>query len=305
MHMGLIKRSFLALSGLVLVLAGQPAGANSADCSPDKALLWLRLGMAIGQNSNPPTTDELATLLASIDNEAIQNPTAGDNKEQYLFSDGMNQDSGTELPVGAIVSSNDPLGDETFWIRLGWPEAPLIYMFIDPTCPYCSQGLQKLAPLIERRQLQVRIILVPILNEASAPLVAKLILSENPADAIWQHEIVNQGLFDWDSLVGNDDGLKELGPKGLGWLKKNYDWMQDRNLYSVPLYVWAEPMGETGEGKMWQIREGVQEPLVFQAALPPAIPSTEGFGIPEMVDAQIGNDPYRPYRPASGPLPLE
>ena len=248
--------------------------ASASECAPETALLWLRLGIAVGQNSDAPTQEELVTLLTSIDDPETQPGMANQISSGLLSpsSEMMAQEQDNRGLAG--------IETETFWIRVGMPESPMIYMIIDPTCPFCSQGLQKLAPLISSGQLQVRIVLVPFLHEVSTTLAAELILADNPAEAIWTHEIINEGHVDFAALGQNRDRIEELGAKGLRWLQANLEWMRKRQLNSVPLYVWAEP-GKGNDGEVaWQILSGVQEPALFQAALPPAEPTEASFGLP-------------------------
>lgn len=256
----------MVLIGLMMIM-GLDRAASANECDPNAAILWLRLGMAIGEESTTPTREELTGLLASLQGPPIL---------------AMGTPTDTPLPSTDVSWNSDPAAD-TFWIRLGVPEARMVYMAIDPTCPYCSQGLQKLAPLISGGQLQVRIILVPFLNEFSAPLAADLMLNENPADAIWRHEITNHG--QWQESI-DPARVEELGETGRTWLQANLDWMGQRGFNSVPLYVWAET---DGKGPIeWKTRTGVQEPDAFMAALPPQEKDVQGFGIPvEIGETQV------------------
>ena len=268
----------IALIALVMIM-GVLRSASASECDPDEALLWLRLGMAIGEENTVPTREELNGLLASLQEKPISKSEPYDQPP-----------SPGSVPEASWI---DNPADETFWIRLGMPEARMVYMAIDPTCPYCSQALRRLPRLIRDGDLQVRIILVPFLNEYSAPLAAELLLNDNPADAIWQHEITNRGK--WQGSI-NPASVEEIGETGRMWLQTNLEWMARTGFNSVPLYIWAEP---GGDGTIeWKVRTGVQEPDVFMAALPPQEPDEIGFGIPtatEEIQDNLGNSDTRSF----------
>ena len=303
----ILNRLRPALLIACVAVTGYPHASDARECAPETALLWLRLGIAVGQNHDAPTSEELMTLLASIEDpqslEMTQIPeqAAGTSIPKI-------QASPVHSPDPALMDTTDrnsmlaSIETDTFWIRLCNPDARVVYMIIDPTCPFCSQGLQKLAPLISIGEIQARIILAPFLREESTLLAAELILAANPAEAIWQHEIVNRGQVHFDALTTNRQIVAELGAKGLGWLQANLEWMRSRQLNSVPLYIWAEP--EEGEelrkGQKWHIRAGVQEPEIFQAALPSPDHNEESFGLPREIEQKTGQTFLN-----TTPLPLD
>lgn len=70
---------------------------------------------------------------------------------------------------------------EALWIAEGNPDAPYIYTFDDLNCPYCHQQYEALKPLVEAGHLQVRHILVGILQDDSSVLAAKVLNANDPA----------------------------------------------------------------------------------------------------------------------------
>ncbi len=271
-------RFVLLTAVLSLVLTGYSHAGEDRECAPETALLWLRLGIAVGQNNDAPTTEELMTLLASIEEKQSL------ERYHYEVEPGI---SSPTVPTDRMQGDKNEMlasiADETFWIRLGNPTAPLVYMIIDPTCPFCSQGLQKLASHVSSGDLQIRIVLAPFLREEATTLAAELILADNPAEAIWHHEIIMQGQVDLAALANNRQIVDELGERGLRWLHANLEWMRKRQLNSVPLYVWAE--GESAEEISWQIQSGVQEPGMFKTTLPPLVPTEDSFGLPREIQS--------------------
>lgn len=80
------------------------------------------------------------------------------------------------------------LGDST-WVADGKDTAPrIIYMFTDTNCPFCTKFWQQARPWVDSGKVQIRHILVGIINENSAAEAAGILLNENPELALLEHE---------------------------------------------------------------------------------------------------------------------
>ena len=264
---------FLVPFLLAGLLACQPAQAatplpDGNHCPAETAILWLRLGMAIGANTSPPDRLEMARLLESVSTGLGTPPAA------------VHEPAGEQTGSLANINLDDgelsSIGQDTFWLRIGDPAAPLVYMILDPTCPFCHQAINLMAPAIQARQLQIRAIPVPLLSDESLAVSASILLAPDPGAALWNH------LTDQDPIRVDATSstllLENLGPRGQGWLQANITWLANRQLFSVPVFIWAAASNDGGID--WRIEEGVQEVTTFQDALPPLEPSTASFGLP-------------------------
>lgn len=78
--------------------------------------------------------------------------------------------------------------NESLWLAEGNPDAPYIYIFDDLNCPYCNQQYESLKDLVDAGELQVRHVLVGILQDDSKVLAAKVLNAENPASLFVQYQ---------------------------------------------------------------------------------------------------------------------
>lgn len=85
-------------------------------------------------------------------------------------------------------------------VNFGPKDAPLMFMVIDPNCPHCHDAWLALAPLLAKGNLQVRLIPVGILGNASEREAAMLLQDGDKSAALWQ-DYAKSG-FDPDKLAG-------------------------------------------------------------------------------------------------------
>lgn len=77
--------------------------------------------------------------------------------------------------------------EDSNWIPLGDPAAPVIYSFVDPQCPHCRAFMQDLHhDYIDKNAVQVRIIPVGR-NPDSLKQAAFLLALPNPQERWWRH----------------------------------------------------------------------------------------------------------------------
>ena len=122
------------------------------------------------------------------------------------------------------------LRHERFWFGVGNPNAPAVYAFVDPTCPYCARAMSKLKEEVDQGRLQLRVLLVPAVSAESPKYIAGILSAEKPPEAYWTHEInkARRGrsdleLADWESLpetfrnaiAGNVNMMREYGVTGV------------------------------------------------------------------------------------------
>ncbi|PZP57329.1 MAG: thiol:disulfide interchange protein DsbG [Micavibrio aeruginosavorus] len=75
------------------------------------------------------------------------------------------------------------------WIALGRKEAPAIYTFIDPQCPHCHDMIDdfRKSGVLEKGQVQLRLIPVGLMNEQSLKQAANLLASKDAASDLYKH----------------------------------------------------------------------------------------------------------------------
>lgn len=78
--------------------------------------------------------------------------------------------------------------EQSHWIQDGDVDAPrIIYTFSDANCPYCHQLWQQTRPWVEAGDVQLRHIMVGILDPASPAMAAALLGADDPAATLTAH----------------------------------------------------------------------------------------------------------------------
>ncbi|MGS2744255.1 thiol:disulfide interchange protein DsbG [Halomonas sp. LS-001] len=79
--------------------------------------------------------------------------------------------------------------EDSHWIQDGDPQAPkVIYTFTDPNCPYCLQLWQASRPWVEAGDVQLRHIMVGILEDNSPAKAAALLGADDPSASLSAHK---------------------------------------------------------------------------------------------------------------------
>lgn len=118
------------------------------------------------------------------------------------------------------------------WVPVGRPGAPLLYSFIDPQCPHCHAFMDDLrAEYIEKGLVQVRMIPVGFRDETKAQ-AAFLIATPNPAERWFRH-------MDGDeTALPAKTGINQQG------VQRNLAIMQSWKLNATPMIVYRDLNGE-------------------------------------------------------------
>jgi len=95
------------------------------------------------------------------------------------------------LPAAAAGTGNETwkaLG-ESAWIPDGRANAPrVVYVFIDPNCPYCSRFWSDARPWVESGKVQLRHVMVGILGSTSPAKAAAILSAKDPTAALAANE---------------------------------------------------------------------------------------------------------------------
>lgn len=169
-----------------------------------------------------PTTDKKEVAAAVTDTSANPLP---DFKDPATLLKTAVKSKGEQLYEGA-VSAN--------WVALGNKEAPTIYTFIDPECPHCHDLIQDIrkSGFLENGSLQLRLIPVGVLSEASLKEAAYLLASPTPQQDLYSH------------LDGNSKALMVDSNANTQGVERNMKLMQDWNLEVTPFSVYKAKNGK-------------------------------------------------------------
>lgn len=78
--------------------------------------------------------------------------------------------------------------EESHWIQDGNVDAPrVLYTFTDPNCPFCRQFWEQTRPWVDAGEVQLRHIMVGILQQNSPAKAASLLGADDPEAALHRH----------------------------------------------------------------------------------------------------------------------
>jgi len=150
--------------------------------------------------------------------------------------------------------------DDTTWITEGTGRK-VLYVVIDPNCPYCHKLWERLRGPVERGELQVRWIIVGYLTSTSPGKAAAILQAEDPVEALRINE-EDFGFRDEDP-GGGIEPLPEaqIRDETRMILAANLALMQNNNLFGVPLAFFR---AADGRGFMF---EGAPPPDILREIL--------------------------------------
>ena len=157
-------------------------------------------------------------------------------------------DSDAKVPVlPAAIDAAELLkqaGWFTAWFSAGKPKggAPVLYFMADPTCVHCAASTEKLAPKVASGDIDLRVILAPILSRQAVYQAASIIQSDSPASTFLSHE---------KSMVGTTPSTldvldpKNIEPDVVRALQRNVAWGRTNNVKGVPFWIYEGVDGPT------------------------------------------------------------
>lgn len=242
-------------------IQGDAEAAQSARDAIDGLDLGAAAPGATGQAPDRAAVDALAQGIAEAIPQTVMptspNPLVG----QLAVQDEQAQAS-NEKPDDLYLL--DLMRHDGFWFAVGEPQAPVVYAFIDPTCPYCARSIVNLKPELDNGSLQLRVLLAPAINKSAAPKIAAILTSQDPVEAFLTHELQ---YAERGSSSLRDVDFAELPPSMNEGIKANYDMILDNGLPGVPFFAY-----ETLDGI--KFLSGVPQPGQFSQALPDSYSGT-------------------------------
>ena len=121
------------------------------------------------------------------------------------------------------------------WIAVGARKpAHILYMFLDPRCPYCNALWQQIAAA-KRADLQVRYLLVAVIADDSRDQAAAILEAPRPAAALAEHE----NRFDQGGLAAHAPRHAATGET----IAANEQLMSDLHIRGTPGEAWVDANG--------------------------------------------------------------
>lgn len=115
------------------------------------------------------------------------------------------------------------------------PDAPVVYMFVDPTCPHCAWSLDHLEPKIRDGSVALRMIMAPILSEEALHIGISIIQNDNPPEALLQQAKL--------AIGSKGKAVNRLDPtqydqRVKDGISRNVQWMRANGIPGVPFYLY-------------------------------------------------------------------
>ena len=132
----------------------------------------------------------------------------------------------------------------TAWFSAGRPKkgAPVLYFMADPTCVHCAASTEKLAARVEAGDIDLRVILAPILSKKAVYEAASIIQSKAPDTAFLDPREVVIGSTLSTLKVREPN---EIEPDVVRALQRNVAWGRTNNVKGVPFWIYEGQSGPT------------------------------------------------------------
>ncbi|WP_180902426.1 DsbA family protein [Martelella soudanensis] len=133
--------------------------------------------------------------------------------------------------------------DFSAWFPVGnpRPDAPTFFLLADPTCPHCAWSIDSMKPLIQNGDIDLRIILAPILSETAFNISAAILQSDDVGTVFLRNE------YAATSSVGGQKvaaiASDKIDDQTADILRRNVLWMRQNGIKGVPFFIYKTPEG--------------------------------------------------------------
>lgn len=152
----------------------------------------------------------------------------------------------------------ETLSQRSRWFALGAPGAPVVYAVIDPTCPFCSRALADLKDDVLGGDIQLRVVMAPLLSPKSEETIAGIMLSDAPGQVLFSNAEARSGRGGEPVQPRNATDLPEDVRNDLAVNRQN---IIDLGVNQIPYFAW-----QTADGL--RTAAGVPSDGQFADALP-------------------------------------
>jgi thiol:disulfide interchange protein DsbG len=180
------------------------------------------MGVLFDNKGKLVTVDQVQRLRAQGNPELLDT----------LADDGLSRFGEEEGPGSASFEFKSPSErlyydvENSNWVGIGTPGAPVIYAFIDPQCPHCHAFMEDLrTDYIEKGRVQVRLIPVGFSDETRAQS-AFLIATPNPQQRWFAH------------MGGDETALPAKSQLSQQGVQRNLAIMQSWKFNATPMVIY-------------------------------------------------------------------
>ncbi len=246
----------------------RPSPVHPTELPPDER---VPLGAAAMLAPVRPTTEASPFAQALATSRRYQTDSAQIPNRPWA------QATSTVSPVEEIAATLPPpatdaaallqqVTDVAMWFSVGPHQdgAPTVYMIADPLCPHCANAIQAIAPLVQAEAIDLRIVPVAIVSQASFGTAISLIQSDDPGSTFVAHELA--------SAQSNPSPVQMIDPNEhdpdvVIALARNVLWLRANEIPGVPFWLYV-----TNEGA--QHGMGPWDEAIMSAALPLPMPAS-------------------------------
>ena len=188
-------------------------------------------GILFSEQGDPITIDQIRKLQDSGNAQILDSLLSRKENEFNVQSE-----LGPQTPV--VQSPAEELFRDVAdanWVVFGQRGAPVVYAFIDPTCPHCHDFVAELrANFIDQGQIELRIMPVSRFTNDPANLqkAAFLLASPQPQQDFYNH------------MDGQNSALPDDGELNTQAVQQNMAIMQKWQLDAIPFIIYRSKSGQ-------------------------------------------------------------
>lgn len=249
-----LTRAFLLIAGLTT------AGALQAKDWPAPIQKMADQGMKIVKHFDAPSG------LEGYVAKAGQTPVT-----LYLTPDGKHvlvgkllDSEGRDTSHGAIEKAIDDPEEDSRWSQLeslkwlgdGSDEAKkTVYVLIDPNCPFCHHFFRDARPWVKAGKVQLRTLLVGVLEKTSPGKAAAILIADDPLKAYRRHEMNYEN--------GGVDPIQDIPARISDQITTNNAMMTSLHIQGTPGIIYKDDKGKV------HIHQGVPQGKELEKILGP------------------------------------
>lgn len=195
-----------------------------------------------------PTTNVIAPTYTGQSGAGVVAPVNVPDQEDHsmITAPKMNEEVKDQIKQASYAVPSDAteflkvMQDDTFWFSAGDRTSPAVYMFYDPSCPYCARAILNLEPRIKSGEFHLRLIPVPAVSKNSLGLLAGLLSSTDPEGMVFENsrQLAGQGKT---AITAKDPS--SMAKEFLEGTSHNMTVSKNLEIPGVPFFGWQSETG--------------------------------------------------------------
>ncbi len=125
--------------------------------------------------------------------------------------------------------------DRTPWFQVGAPDVPVVYKVADPNCPFCHEAWKVLRPMVMKREIAVRVILIAGLKGSKAEAIS--ILSREKPFQAW---MAGEGSVGTTAVASPPAATSAEFRRGESFLNQNMQFISEAEVTSTPHFFYLD-----------------------------------------------------------------